>query len=133
MSELSIASCFPFTRVKVVAQNVHAEGALIQVQPDLRWHPLCHDCHAPAAGVHSKGHRRMIRDLSEGLEESPLPFSQVRFLLRAQAIPKMELLKNGGEVLCKKTLPETLCRMLRPTDHNVHAAPHILPTSTARR
>lgn len=64
MSGLSIASYFPFTRVKVVAQNVHAEGALIQVQPDLRWHPLCHDCHAPAAGVHSKGHRRMIRDLN---------------------------------------------------------------------
>lgn len=64
MSSLSIAAYFPFARVKVVAQNVHAEGALIQVQPDLRWHPLCHDCGAPAATVHSQGHRRMIRDLN---------------------------------------------------------------------
>jgi transposase len=64
MSSLSIASYFPFTRVKVVAQNVHSEGALIRVQPDLRWHPLCHDCRSPAGTVHSQGHRRMIRDLN---------------------------------------------------------------------
>ena len=64
MSGLSIASYFPFTRVKVVAQNVHAEGALIQVHPDLRWHPLCHDCRTPGATVHSQGYRRMVRDLN---------------------------------------------------------------------
>ena len=64
MSGLSIASYFPFTRVKVVAQNVHAEGALIRVQPDLRWRPLCHDCRSPAGTIHSQGHRRMIRDLN---------------------------------------------------------------------
>lgn len=63
MSSLSIASYFPFTRVKVVSQNVHSEGALIRVQPDLRWRPLCHDCRSPAGTIHSQGHRRMIRDL----------------------------------------------------------------------
>ncbi len=64
MSSLSIASYFPFTRVKVVAQNVHSESALIRVQPDLRWRPLCHDCRSPAGTIHSQGHRRMIRDLN---------------------------------------------------------------------
>jgi transposase len=64
MSSLSIASYFPFTRVKVVSQNVHDGGALIKVQPDLRWRPLCHDCRSPAQTVHSQGHRRIIRDLS---------------------------------------------------------------------
>jgi transposase len=64
MSTMSIASYFPFTRVKVVAQNVHSEGALIRVRPDLRWHPLCHECQGPAGGIHSGGYRRMIRDLN---------------------------------------------------------------------
>ena len=64
MSSLSIASYFPFTRVKVVAQNVHSEGTLIQVQPDLRWRAFCHGCQRPAGTIHSQGHRRMIRDLN---------------------------------------------------------------------
>jgi len=64
MSSLSIASYFPFTRVKVVAQSVHSENALIGLQPDLRWHPLCHDCRSPAGTIHSRGHRRMVRDLN---------------------------------------------------------------------
>lgn len=64
MSSLSIASYFPFTRVKVVTQNVHPDGALIRVQQDLRWRPLCHDCRSPAGTIHSRGHRRMIRDLN---------------------------------------------------------------------
>lgn len=63
MSGLSIASYFPFARVKVVAQNVHSAGALIRLQPDRRWRPLCHKCRRPAGTVHSQGHRRMIRDL----------------------------------------------------------------------
>lgn len=64
MSGLSIAAYFPFARVKVVAQNVHAEAALIQLRQDRRWHPLCHNCLRPGASVHSQGHRRMIRDLN---------------------------------------------------------------------
>jgi len=64
MSSLSIASYFPFTRVKMVSQNVHDSGALIRIQPDLRWRPLCHECRSPAGTVHSQGHRRTIRDLN---------------------------------------------------------------------
>ena len=48
MSGLSITAYFPFARVKAVAQNVHAEGALIQVRQDRRWHPFCHNCLSPA-------------------------------------------------------------------------------------
>jgi transposase len=64
MSGPSIASYFPFARVKVVAQNVHSESALIRVQPDRRWRPLCHECRSPAGTIHSQGHRRRIRDLN---------------------------------------------------------------------
>jgi transposase len=64
MSSLSITPYFPFKRVKVVGQNVHGQGALIRVQQDQRWRPLCHDCRSPARIVHSQGHRRMIRDMN---------------------------------------------------------------------
>lgn len=67
MSGLSIASYFPFTRVKVVQQTVHgdnARSALIKLEPDQRFRPLCHDCGKPAATVHSRGHVRFVRDLN---------------------------------------------------------------------
>ena len=64
MSGLSIASYFPFARVKVVRQNVHSDGALIRLQQDRRWRPLCHHCRSPAKTIHSQGHRRMVRDLN---------------------------------------------------------------------
>ena len=53
----------PFVH-QVVCQNVHSDGALIRVQQDLRWRPLCYDCRSPAKTIHSQGHRRMIRDLN---------------------------------------------------------------------
>ena len=67
MSSLSIAGYLPFTRVKVVKQNIHGEepnSALIKLKPDLRYRPLCHECNAEVATVHSQGHRRHIRDLN---------------------------------------------------------------------
>jgi len=66
MSRLSIAAYFPFPRVKTVGQTVHgdARSAVICLQPDRRYRPLCHACGTVAATVHSKGHRRMIRDLN---------------------------------------------------------------------
>src|ERR1035437_4733165 len=66
MSGLSIASYFPFTRVKVVEQTIHGEdarSALIKLEPDQRFRPLCHDC-GQAGLVHSIGHVRFVRDLS---------------------------------------------------------------------
>lgn len=69
MSSPSIAAYFPFARVKVVHQTVHLEtqpaGALIGLQPDLRFRPLCRDCGTPAT-VHARGLRRIVRDLNIG-------------------------------------------------------------------
>lgn len=67
MSELSITKYFPFTRVKIIKQNVHhkdASSALIYIEPDMRYSPLCHKCASKAATVHSKNHIRLIRDLN---------------------------------------------------------------------
>jgi transposase len=79
MSGLSIAAYFPFTRVKVVSQNVHLDcqpsGTLIRVEPDRRFRPLCHDCGQPGI-VHSAGLHRTIRDLNMGQTET---FLQVEY------------------------------------------------------
>jgi len=67
MSGLSIAKYFSFTRVKIIKQNVHhkqASSALIYIQPDMRYNPLCHKCGSEAATIHSKNHIRLIRDLN---------------------------------------------------------------------
>jgi transposase len=68
MSTLSIAPYFPFARVKVVRQTVHQEvrGALVYLEPDHRFHPVCHACGRPGATVHSQGYRRTLRDLNMG-------------------------------------------------------------------
>lgn len=67
MSTLSIAEYFPFMRMKISEQSVHgkqAYSALIHLAPDRRFKPLCHHCGSPVATVHSKDHRRFIRDLN---------------------------------------------------------------------
>ena len=65
MSELSIASYFPFRRIKIVQQTVtpEATGTHIQVQPDKRFQPICQGCGQRASGVHSWTQRK-IRDLN---------------------------------------------------------------------
>lgn len=69
MSSLSIAPYFPFARVKVMSQSVHMEcqvpGAVIRLEPDSRFSPLCHTC-GQAGTVHSTGLERLIRDLNMG-------------------------------------------------------------------
>jgi transposase len=53
--------------VKIIKQNVHnkeASSALIFIEPDKRYKPLCHKCGSEAATVHSKNHIRLIRDLN---------------------------------------------------------------------
>jgi hypothetical protein len=45
-------------RMKIERQTVHHEtsrSALIRLTPDQRHRPLCHDCGAVAATVHSQG------------------------------------------------------------------------------
>jgi len=66
MSGVSIAPYFAFARTKVVSQAVHPDsgGALIHLEPDLRFRPVCHACRTPARTVHTTGYRRTIRDLS---------------------------------------------------------------------
>ncbi|MBW2098976.1 MAG: ISL3 family transposase [Deltaproteobacteria bacterium] len=53
--------------MKISEQSVHGKepySALIHLVPDRRFKPLCHHCGSPATTVHSKGHRRFIRDLN---------------------------------------------------------------------
>jgi transposase len=67
MSGLSITRYFPFARMKVTKQNIHHQetsSALIYIEPDMRYKPLCHKCASKAATVHSKNHIRLIRDLN---------------------------------------------------------------------
>lgn len=67
MSDLSVAAYFPWSRVKVTHQQVNMEprSALVRIEPDERFRPLCHDCGGPARTVHSHA-RRFIRDLAFG-------------------------------------------------------------------
>lgn len=73
MSGLSVADYFPWCRVKVVCQNVNAEppSALIRIEPDRRYRPVCHACGGPARTVHSHG-RKFVRDLPFGGHEMML-------------------------------------------------------------
>ena len=68
MSGLSISRYFPFRRVKITGQSVWAEEklAMIQVEPDQRFRPVCHHCGTPARHIHSRN-VRAIRDLSLAL------------------------------------------------------------------
>ena len=66
MSSLSIAAYFPFMRIKISEQTVHAdaESAMVYLKQDLRYRPLCHDCQTPALTVHTQGRRRAVQDLN---------------------------------------------------------------------
>jgi transposase len=75
MSGVSIAPYYPFTRMKIVSQKVYGNdadlagqadvaSALIELSPDRRYQPLCHDCGSRPTTLHSRGHVRMIRDLN---------------------------------------------------------------------
>ena len=65
MSGLSIAPYFPFRRIKIVKQTVTSEAteALIHVNSDKRFVPICSGCGKRASGFHSWT-QRTIRDLS---------------------------------------------------------------------
>lgn len=65
MSGISISPYFPFRRIKIIKQAVNdtATKALIDVAPDLRFEPICHQCGRRASSVHSWT-RRQVRDLN---------------------------------------------------------------------
>ena len=69
MSTLSIAPYVAFARMKVVSQSIHLDAevpaALLNLEPDLRFSPLCRQCHSKAT-VHTKGLLRIVRDLNFG-------------------------------------------------------------------
>jgi len=67
MSGRSIAPYFPWCRVKVAHQSVSQESrsALVRLEPDERYRPLCHACGQPARTVHSHA-RKFVRDLPFG-------------------------------------------------------------------
>lgn len=63
MSSLSIAAYFPFRRVKITGQAVCDNVAMIDVEPDKRFAPICRQCRGPTRRIHS--HQiRAIRDLN---------------------------------------------------------------------
>jgi len=67
MSELSITGYFTIKRMKLTDQRIHSDqgiSALIRLVPNWRYRPVCHGCGSPATTVHSKGHRRHVRDLN---------------------------------------------------------------------
>ena len=65
MSAPTIAPYYPFRRIKITEQSVtpDAEAAHIQMKPDKRFTPICHECGHRATGVHSWAVRR-LRDLN---------------------------------------------------------------------
>jgi len=65
MSVPTIASYFPFGRIKIISQSVlpGASESRIQAQPDKRFAPICHGCGQKVCGVHSWV-ERTVRDLN---------------------------------------------------------------------
>jgi transposase len=76
VSSLSIAKYFPWCRMKVVYHNVLVESksAMVRLEPDRRYSPLCHVCEQPARRVHSPT-RKVVRDLD---------FADCRMLLQVE-------------------------------------------------
>lgn len=67
MSALSISSLYPFRRAKIIncGQIIEPElGRVIhtELNPDLRFTPICSDCGSKAEGIHS-WHHRSVKDL----------------------------------------------------------------------
>jgi len=65
MSVPTIAPYFPFRRIKIVKQSVLPDTSetRISVEPDKRFHPICHCCRKKVTATHSWT-QRTIRDLN---------------------------------------------------------------------
>jgi len=65
MSDLTIASYFPFRRIKIINQMVDPEAteAWIELQPHKGFKPVCHRCGHKADSAHSWT-ERSVRDLN---------------------------------------------------------------------
>ena len=67
MSVGSIVPYFPWCRMKLAYHNVNPEGrsALVRLEPDRRYRPLCHACRQAARTIHSDT-RKFVQDLPFG-------------------------------------------------------------------
>lgn len=63
MPNLSIRHYFPFCRVKIQGQLFEKKLVRIIMDPDKRFHPICHVCGSISSSIHSY-RRRPIRDLN---------------------------------------------------------------------
>ena len=65
MSVPTIAPYFPFRRIKIVKQSLLPDisEARVHVEPDKRFHPICHCCGKKVTATHSWT-QRTIRDLN---------------------------------------------------------------------
>jgi len=65
MSVPTIAPYFPFRRIKIVKQSLLSDisEARVHVEPDKRFHPICHCCGKKVTATHSWT-QRTIRDLN---------------------------------------------------------------------
>ena len=65
MSSKSVAHYFPWSRVKVTGQSVAAEAdlAVVRIEPDFRYNPVCSKCGCKGGRIH-QWHNRAIRDLN---------------------------------------------------------------------
>ena len=142
MSTLSIAAYFPFARVKVVGQIVYddddAHGALIRLEPDYRFRPLCHACGASAATVHSKGHRRILFDLPIAGLETCLQVDYRKVWCehcRKARVEKLSFAQAGQRIthrlaryiydLCKMMTAEEVARHLGLHPQTVRTVDHV--------
>ncbi len=67
MSSPSIGPFFPWRRVRTTYVNVSEESksAIVVLEPDRRFRPVCHACNTPGGAIHAHT-RRFIRDLAFG-------------------------------------------------------------------
>ena len=65
MSGVTISQYFPFRRIKIIKQTVNqtADRAHIDVSPDQRFQPICHQCGQKVPAIHSWT-QRSVRDLN---------------------------------------------------------------------
>lgn len=65
MSKIQIKAFFKFCRVKIMEQaaDILNKMVTIKVQPDERYHPICHGCKKSVKEIHSYN-ERMVRDLN---------------------------------------------------------------------
>ena len=65
MSRVTISPYFPFRRIKIIKQAVNhtADRAHIDVAPDQRFQPICHQCGQRVPAIHSWT-QRSVRDLN---------------------------------------------------------------------